>query len=72
MLVLASFAPKFNARYVMLALPGLLLIWAAGLAKGLEIGDWRLEIRWLHSISNLQSPVSFLSLIFIMASFSLC
>ncbi|MDQ3249241.1 MAG: glycosyltransferase family 39 protein, partial [Chloroflexota bacterium] len=31
-LTLASFAPKFNARYVMLALPGLILIWAAGLS----------------------------------------
>ena len=31
-LTLASFTPKFNARYVMVALPGLLLIWSAGLA----------------------------------------
>ncbi len=30
---LASFTPKFNARYVMVALPGLLLIWSAGLAE---------------------------------------
>jgi len=31
-LTLASFTPKFNARYVMVALPGLLLVWSAGLA----------------------------------------
>ena len=31
-LTLASFTPKFNARYVMVALPGLLLLWSAGLA----------------------------------------
>src|SRR5690606_1829439 len=29
---LASMAPKFNSRYVMIALPGLLLLWAGGLA----------------------------------------
>lgn len=31
-LALASFTPKFNARYVMVALPGLLLLWSGGLA----------------------------------------
>jgi hypothetical protein len=31
-LLLAAFVPKFNPRYVMLALPGLLLLWAGGLA----------------------------------------
>ena len=31
-LTLASFTPKFNARYAMVALPGLLLIWSGGLA----------------------------------------
>ena len=37
-LTLASFAPKFNPRYVMIALPGLLVIWGAGL------GNWELKI----------------------------
>jgi len=32
-LALAAFVPKFNARYVMLALPGLLLLWSGGLAR---------------------------------------
>ncbi|RIK44157.1 MAG: hypothetical protein DCC55_03405 [Chloroflexi bacterium] len=38
-LALASFAPKFNPRYVLLALPGLLLLWGVGLApRTLENG----------------------------------
>ena len=79
-LLLASLAPKFNARYVMLALPGLLLVWAAGFSKGLEIGDWRpgtgdwgletgdwrLEIRRRRSISDLRSLISNLSLLFVL------
>ena len=36
-LTLASFTPKFNARYVMVALPGLLMIWSAGLAGLLRV-----------------------------------
>ncbi len=67
-LLLASFAPKFNARYVMIALPGLILIWAAGLAKLLEIGDRRSEIRRNRLISNLQSPITFIAIIFILFS----
>ena len=35
-LMLASIVPKFNARYVMIALPGLLLIWGAGLERFLR------------------------------------
>lgn len=35
-LLLASFAPKFNARYVMIALPSLLLLWSAGFSVELE------------------------------------
>lgn len=31
-LLLASFTPKFNARYVMVAWPGLVLLWSGGLA----------------------------------------
>lgn len=31
-LTLAAFVPKFNARYVLVALPGLLLLWSAGAA----------------------------------------
>ncbi len=32
-LLLAMTTPKFNPRYVMIALPGLLLLWSAGLAQ---------------------------------------
>lgn len=35
-LTLAAFAPKFNARYAMIALPGLLLLWSIGLASWLS------------------------------------
>ena len=38
-LTLASFTPKFNARYVLVALPGLLLIWSAGLAGLLRVAQ---------------------------------
>lgn len=31
-LTLAALIPKFNARYVMVALPGLILLWSAGIA----------------------------------------
>jgi hypothetical protein len=49
-LLLAIAAPKFNARYVMVALPGLLLIWSGGLAaymtlpEGVPLRGWQ---RWL-------------------------
>lgn len=39
---LAAFVPKFNARYVLLALPGLLLAWSVGI--GILIADCRLQI----------------------------
>jgi mannosyltransferase len=45
-LALAAFAPKFNPRYVLIALPGLLLIWSAGLAwprtEPDRLGNWRI------------------------------
>ena len=41
-LLLASLVPKFNARYVMIALPGLILLWAAGLAELSAFSDWNL------------------------------
>ena len=39
-LVLASLTPKFNPRYVMIALPGLLLLWGAGLAALVRLRGW--------------------------------
>jgi hypothetical protein len=39
-LLLASITPKFNSRYVMIALPGLLLLWSAGLASLIRLRGW--------------------------------
>ncbi len=38
-LTLASVTPKFNPRYVMIALPGLILLWSTGLAR-IADGRW--------------------------------
>ena len=40
-LLLASVVPKFNARYVMIALPGMLLIWGSGLAQLIFVKKFR-------------------------------
>ena len=39
-MLLASAIPKFNARYVMIALPGLLLLWSAGLTALIRLRGW--------------------------------
>lgn len=39
-LLLASVTPKFNSRYVMISLPGLLLLWSAGLASLIRLRGW--------------------------------
>lgn len=36
-LLLATFTPKFNARYTLIALPGLLVLWAAGLSSPTDV-----------------------------------
>ncbi len=56
-LALAYNVPKFNARYVMLALPGLLLIWAAGLHRGL-VGDQGQMEPGPQDLSAPSSPVT--------------
>lgn len=51
-LTLAYFMPKFNARYVIIGLPGLILLWSHGMAKLFTWGsNWRPELRtlWLAS-----------------------
>ncbi|CAN5544917.1 hypothetical protein BH10CHL1_BH10CHL1_16350 [soil metagenome] len=64
-LVLASFAPKFNARYVMIALPGLILIWAGGFSKQIGYRDS------IHRplLTNLYALCASLSMIFLLATF---
>lgn len=37
---LAAFIPKFNPRYVLIALPGLLLVWSSGMASLAQKGPW--------------------------------
>ncbi|MCB0046302.1 MAG: glycosyltransferase family 39 protein [Caldilineaceae bacterium] len=75
-LLLATFVPKFNARYVMLALPGLILLWAAGGTKiedqktkiedkKLKIGDLEPAAGAESSIFNLQSLLRWGSLLVI-------
>jgi mannosyltransferase len=39
-MLLASATPKFNPRYVMIALPGLLLLWSAGLTALIRLRGW--------------------------------
>ncbi len=39
-LTLAAFIPKFNARYVMVALPGLLLLWSGGIGALFTAAEW--------------------------------
>lgn len=57
-LVLAIAVPKFNARYVMEALPALLLIWAAGFASRGEGRGARSEAETSRSaIDNPQSTI---------------
>jgi hypothetical protein len=47
-LMLASFAPKFNPRYVMLALPALLVIWALQIDV---LGAMRRPVRWMAQVA---------------------
>lgn len=56
-LTLASFTPKFNPRYVMIALPGLILLWSAGLAQ-MEILHPRFAIRTLPPVLLLFTLLS--------------
>lgn len=39
-LTLAAFIPKFNARYVMVALPGLLLLWSGSIGALFTVAEW--------------------------------
>ncbi len=52
-LLLALLIPKFNPRYVMIALPGLILLWSAGLSEML-IHSWA-EVDQTSASSDRQS-----------------
>ncbi|MFN8439867.1 MAG: glycosyltransferase family 39 protein [Caldilineaceae bacterium] len=65
-LALASINPKFNARYAMIALPGLLLLWSGGLGDWrFGIGDWRI----LKISQSLNLLISFLLLFVLLVPF---
>ncbi len=56
-LALASVTPKFNPRYVMVALPGLILLWSDGLSRLLEARGsardvWDHRLRWLRPLAG--------------------
>jgi 4-amino-4-deoxy-L-arabinose transferase-like glycosyltransferase len=55
-LILTSFAPKFNPRYVMIALPGLLLIWSAGFGIGNE--EQRAKSGYPNDSASSQPPAT--------------
>lgn len=53
---LAAFVPKFNARYVLLALPGLLLVWSAGLVALYPSAAWAVKkAPFLHLVRQVSS-----------------
>ena len=53
-LTLAAFIPKFNPRYVMVALPGLLLLWSGGIGALLAVDERPSALRhflgWLGAL----------------------
>jgi hypothetical protein len=51
-LLLASITPKFNPRYAMVALPGLILLWSSGLAALLAHGEHRATQPFSNLIPN--------------------
>lgn len=68
-LLLASMAPKFNARYVMIALPGLLLLWAAGLVELSAFSGWNLLTGFRSLSAAPRSAVAILLTLAILGGF---
>jgi hypothetical protein len=75
-LLLTSYAPKFNARYVMVALPGLLLILGGGYGGMIEErGAKSRDLEPLQSskgqsqIPNPQSLIPYISILLLCAGF---
>jgi hypothetical protein len=56
-LLLASVTPKFNPRYAMMALPGLILLWSSGLAALLAYGERRATQPFPASIPSPRSLI---------------
>jgi hypothetical protein len=71
-LLLALFIPKFNARYVMLALPGLLVLWGGGLVRRTESmrsRDWETDAHQSPNLPISQSLIPFFSILFLTTTF---
>ncbi len=68
-LLLASAVPKFNPRYVMIALPGLLVLWSAGLSALIRLRGWH----WADIVGipfmRLQSLAALLVIALLLAGF---
>jgi 4-amino-4-deoxy-L-arabinose transferase-like glycosyltransferase len=68
-LLLASITPKFNSRYVMIALPGLLLLWAAGLASLIRLRGWAWADVLRTPFVRLPALVALLAMLLLYAGF---
>ncbi len=68
-LLLAFVTPKFNPRYVMISLPGLLLLWGAGLTSLIRLRGWDWADILRTPFVRLQSLVALLVLLALYAGF---
>ena len=68
-LLLASVTPKFNSRYVMISLPGLLLLWSAGLASLIRLRGWDWANVLRTPFMRLQALVAVIVILLLHAGF---
>jgi mannosyltransferase len=68
-LLLASVTPKFNSRYVMISLPGLLLLWSAGLASLIRLRGWDWGNILRTPFVRLQTLLAMLVLLLLLTGF---
>lgn len=68
-LLLASSVPKFNPRYVMIALPGLLLLWSAGLTALIRLRAWTWTGILASPFRSLPSLLSILLIALLLTGF---
>jgi mannosyltransferase len=68
-LLLAFITPKFNPRYVMIALPGLLVLWSAGLAALIRLRGWDWANILRTPFVRLQSLVALLLILLLYTGF---
>lgn len=68
-LLLASVTPKFNSRYVMISLPGLLLLWSAGLASMIRLRGWDVANALRTPFVRLQTLMALLVIVLLFGGF---